>query len=199
MNVSTHRWAKAPARPMVSTGRAPATSTASTEVGDGEGRSPPLADVTLAMHLAPVANRREHPFARARRTRREVAAVLSALPPLPSFSPPLVIEFTRLGWNLLDPDGLVGAHKSAIDAVAKWLKTDDRDPGIFWHFRQAITREKRMVSDARGGAHRVAAASLRIVVRAWHPADTLDRLRVLPMTNTPDGGIRVGGSEYEPS
>jgi hypothetical protein len=108
--------------------------------------------VELPLHLAPVGNRREHPFSRARRTRREIAAVLGALkghtpPPLP-----VVFELTRTGWNALDPDGLVAALKAPIDALARWLGVDDRDLRLFWRLSQAVTRQTRI--GRRGGGRR---------------------------------------------
>jgi hypothetical protein len=138
----------------------------------------PSVDAVLPLHLAPVGNRREDYFARARRTRREIAAVLRALdgftpPPLP-----VTMLLVRTGWNKLDPDGLVSAVKAPVDALARWLGVDDRDPRLHLHLAQAVTREKRLVS--RGGLLRSeAAAAVRIVVRRWHSDDGDDPLRVL--------------------
>jgi hypothetical protein len=121
-----------------------------------------------------VGNRREHPFARARRTRREIGAVLKGVAGHTPPSPPVVFELTRTGWNRLDPDGLVAALKAPIDALAKWIGADDRDRRLFWRLAQSVTREVRC---CRG--RREAAASLRIVVRPWRPTDGDDPLRVL--------------------
>lgn len=139
---------------------------------------PPPVDVVLPLHLASVGNRREHEYARARRTRREIAAVLGALarhapPPLP-----LVVTLVRVGWNRLDVDGLVSSAKAPIDAVAEWIGVNDRDRRLFWRLAQSITREKRTVRTRRG-LRSEAASSLRILVRPWHPSDGDDPLRVL--------------------
>jgi len=136
--------------------------------------------VTIPLHVAPVGNRREHPLSRARRTRREVGAVLGALVRHSPPPPPLVIGFVRVGWNALDPDGLVAAMKAPIDALAHWLGVNDRDRRLFWRLSQAVTREtrpKRLRSGATFASE--AAASLRIIVRAWMPEDSADPLRVL--------------------
>jgi hypothetical protein len=149
------------------------TATAGRDAG-GAGPALPLVDVALPLHLAPVGNRREHPYARARRTRREIAAVLGALgghspPPLPA-----VVLLVRIGWNRLDVDGLVASVKGPIDALARWCALDDRDPRLRWHLAQSITRERRFV---RGRWQ--TACALRIVIRSWQPSDSDDPLRVL--------------------
>jgi len=163
--------------------RAPTDATASIGAGGASpslvaaGARPPgsLVDVTMALHLAPVGNRREHPMSRARRTRREIAAVLQGVagrtpPPLP-----VVLVLVRVGWNLLDVDGLVACVKGPIDALTRhWLGVDDRDRRLFWRLAQSTTRERRLVRGVRE-----AAATLRIVVRPWRCEDGDDPLRVL--------------------
>lgn len=156
----------------------PSLASATADVSEGEA-GPGVVAVALPLHLAPVGNRREHPFARARRTRREIAAVLAPLkgrtpPPLP-----VVVELTRTGWNALDPDGLVAAMKAPIDALAGWLGVDDRDRRLFWRLAQTVTRERRLERDGRGRGRWVADASVRITVRPWQEADGDDPLRVL--------------------
>jgi hypothetical protein len=142
-------------------------------IGPSTGRA--VVEVTLPLHLAPVGNRREHPLARARRTRREIAAVLGALdgrtpPPLPA-----VVLLVRVGWNALDVDGLVASVKGPIDALARWLGVDDRDRHVHWHLAQSVTRERRQSRTGRWET----ACVLRIIVRPWHPVDSDDSLRVL--------------------
>jgi hypothetical protein len=132
-----------------------------------------------------VGNRREHPYARARRTRREIGAVLGGLAGQTAPALPVVFELTRTGWNRLDPDGLVAAMKAPIDALAKWIGADDRDRRLFWRLAQSVTREVRL----RGG-RREAAASLRIVVRPWQSSEGDDPLRVL--ASAPDAVSRCG-------
>jgi hypothetical protein len=162
-----------------SVGQAAPTPTEATASGGGGTAGPGVVDVTLPLHLAPVGNRREHPLARARRTRREIAAVLGALvgrtrPPLPA-----VVLLVRVGWNRLDVDGLVASTKGPIDALAHWLEVDDRDRRLFWRLAQRVTRETRIVRRGTGPLRREAAASLLIIVRPWQPSDGDDPLRVL--------------------
>ncbi len=141
---------------------------------------PPGVRVAIPLGTSSIGNKREHPLSRARRVRREIEAVLSALaghvpPPLP-----VTIEAHRIGWNRLDPlDGLPSAMKAPLDALARWLCCDDRDPGLHLRLSQATTRAVRMVRDGRGRLNREAASSLRITVRPWRPADGDDALRVL--------------------
>jgi hypothetical protein len=152
----------------------------STETPEGSpAPGPGVVAVKVPLHLSPVGNRREHPLSRARRTRREVAAVLGALarhtpPPLPA-----VVLLVRVGWNRLDVDGLVASVKGPIDALAQWFKVDDRDPGLRWQLAQATTRERRYVRDGRGYGRWETACMVRIGVRPWQPSDGSDPLRVL--------------------
>ena len=161
-----------------SVGQAAPTPTVTTVSVDGgtAGPPPPPIVVVLPLHLAPVGNRREHPLTRARRTRREINAVLKGLvghkpPPLP-----VVFDLCRTGWNALDPDGLVASMKAPIDALAEWLGVNDRNRRLYWRLSQAVTREKRV---SRRTGRWEAAASLRIVVRRWLACDGDHRLCVL--------------------
>lgn len=140
----------------------------------------PSVRVVVPLHLAPVGNRREHEYARARRVRREITTVLEALRPHPPLTLPVTIVLLRVGWNQLDPDGLVGACKAAgLDAVCAWLDVDDRDPRLHWRLAQRITRDSRLVRDGRGRVRRETACSLAIEVRPWCIEDGDDPLRVL--------------------
>ena len=139
----------------------------------------PAVVVTLPLRTSSIGNKREHAFTRARRVRGEIGAVLAALagdepPPLP-----VTIELHRIGWNRLDPlDGLPSAMKAPLDALAHWLRCDDRDPRLYLRLSQGTTREVRHVRDGRGRVRREAASSLRISVRPWCPADGVDPLVV---------------------
>jgi hypothetical protein len=139
----------------------------------------PAVEVVIPMHLAPVGNRREHHLARARRTRQEIAAVLGALVGYRSPPLPVVVLLVRVGWNRLDVDGLVASVKGPIDALARWLGVDDRDPGLHWHLAQQVTRERRFVRGSIGHGRWETACALRIVVRPRQPGDGDDPLRVL--------------------
>jgi hypothetical protein len=139
-----------------------------------DARAAHVVAVVVPLHLAPVGNRREHWRARARRVSRTHDAIRDALAGLEPPPLPITVELVRLAWNRCDADGCVGAAKDVIDGLAIWLGVDDRDRRLHWHLAQQITRERRLV---RGRP--VAAAFLRIVVRAWRPDDGTDPLRVL--------------------
>ncbi len=148
----------------------------------------PGVSVAIPLRTSSIGNKREHPLSRARRVRRETEAVLSSLaghapPPLP-----VTVEAHRVGWNRLDPlDGLPSAMKAPLDALARWLRCDNRDPRLHLRLSQSTTRAVRMVRDGRGRLNREAASSLRITVRPWRPADGDDALRVVA---SPAGGKR---------
>jgi hypothetical protein len=172
--VGRHATLCDPGRGRASVGQAVPPHQDATASGGGRRAGPSALAVVLPLHLAPVGNRREHPMARARRTRREIAAVLEGLTGHTPPRLPAVFELTRTGWNPLDPDGLVAALKAPIDALAKWTGADDRDRRLFWRLAQSVTRERRFTRGQWG-----AASSLRIVVRPWHYTDGNDPLRVL--------------------
>lgn len=165
--------------PSLSVGPTPRDTTVAHGGAPAAAAPAPIA-VVVPLRLVSLGNRREHWRARARRVRLEITIVSAALaahtpPPLP-----VVVEIQRVGWNRLDPDGLVGAAKSGcIDAVAAWLGVDDRDRRIHWWLSQHVAREVRLVRDTRGRCRREAAASVRLTIREWQPDDGDDRLRVL--------------------
>ena len=163
-------------------GQAPGSHTDATAAVGGREAGPGalVVRVRLPLRLAAVGNRREHHFARARRTSREIGAVLDALTGHTPPELPVTIELHRVDWNPLDPDGLVGALKCALDAVAQWLCVDDRDRRLHWRLSQGTTRETRMVRYGRGGmsVRREPASSLAIVIRPWRACDGRDALRV---------------------
>lgn len=146
---------------------------------EGGGTAGPAVVVSLPLHVAPVGNRREHPLARARRTRREISIVANAMGGHEPPSLPVVVLLMRTGWNRLDVDGLVSSMKGPIDAVAAWLGVDDRDRRLHWHLAQATTRKRRCTRGRWG-----AACALGIAVRPWQPSDGEDLLRVLAAVPT---------------
>jgi hypothetical protein len=164
----------------VSVGPAPCDSTEA----HGDAPAAPLAcpvSVVVPLALRALGNRREHHLARARRTRREIGAVLAALE---SYEPPpleggVVVVLVRVAWNRCDVDGLVASMKAPIDAIASWLRVDDRDARVRWHLAQSITRAKRNAATGRMKGYDVPAAELRVVIRAWRRRDGTDPLRVL--------------------
>jgi len=141
---------------------------------------PKAVSVTVQANFAAIGNRREHWRARARRVHRELGAVTTALAGREPPSLPVTIELHRVGWNYTDADGLVGALKSPIDAVAEWLGVDDRDRRLHWRLSQSTTRAIRLVNRGHWRNVRETAGELRIVVRPWTPEDGEDALRVAP-------------------
>lgn len=73
-------------------------------------------------------NDREHFMARYRRTTAEKRIVLGMLKGTTRPTLPCTVTLVRLapGGSGLDDDNLVGALKTTRDAVAKWLRVDDR-------------------------------------------------------------------------
>ena len=73
-------------------------------------------------------NDREHHMTRARRVKRERAAVGWALRTAARPALPCTVTMTRISPSAgLDDDNLVGSLKAVRDAVADWLGVDDRD------------------------------------------------------------------------
>lgn len=95
----------------------------------------------------------EHYRSRANRRHRERGKTLDALAP---FEAPVLTEdekltvtITRFGPRLFDDDNLAYSAKSVRDGVAEWLGIDDRDPRIYWDYRQEKHREKTTLRDRR--------------------------------------------------
>jgi hypothetical protein len=176
------RAASAPAPDLASPSPSAASARPPSTPDSSDPRDAPVrrvVSVLVPLALRSLGNRREPFWTRARRTRREHAAVLSALAGLEPPPLPLVVEFVRTGWNRLDVDGLVASVKGPIDACSQWIGVDDRDPRVHWHLAQSVTRKVRIVRTGARALRREAAASLRIVVRPWTPDDLDDPLRVL--------------------
>jgi hypothetical protein len=149
-----------------SVGPAPGDATAAHGDAPATALVVPVA-VEVPLRLASVNVRRawEHWAARARRVRRERAAVRAAFrghaPPVL----PVVARLTRVGWNALDDDNLRPALKSTRDEIASWLGVDDRSPLVRWEYRQQTTRRRRFVHDGMGRGRWETACAVRIVVK----------------------------------
>jgi hypothetical protein len=143
------------------TGPAPRDATAS----HGDAPAAPLA-VEVPLRLASVNVRRawEHWAARARRVRRERAAVRAALGGHVPPGLPVVVRLTRIGWNALDDDNLRPAFKSTRDELASWLGVDDRSPLVRWEYAQETTRQRRFDRDGMGHGRWETACAVRIVI-----------------------------------
>lgn len=81
-------------------------------------------------------NLREHWAAKSKRIAAQRAKVKRRAPEwtVPS---PVVITLTRVAPRELDDDNVRGALKAHRDAVAAWLRVDDRTPLIEWKYAQA--------------------------------------------------------------
>jgi hypothetical protein len=93
--------------------------------------------VRIPVKLVSEANARDGWRAKARRAKAQRAAAKLFLgldiegPP-----PPYVITITRIGPRKLDTDNLAGCAKGLRDGVADWLRIDDGDPRLTWHYEQ---------------------------------------------------------------
>ena len=74
---------------------------------------------------------------KARKQREAVTIVLNVATRTPP-ALPLLVTVTRVapGRGLDAHDNLPGACKHVVDAVAKWLGIDDRDPRVSWRYDQ---------------------------------------------------------------
>ena len=108
--------------------------------------APPVV-VEVPLRLASVNVRKawEHWAARARRVRRERAAIGPCLSSHTPPTMPVVVRLTRIGWNALDDDNLRPAFKSTRDEIASWLGIDDRSPRVRWEYGQETTIKRRLV------------------------------------------------------
>jgi hypothetical protein len=96
----------------------------------------------------------EHPLSRARRVRKERAAVREALDRFKPPPGPWLVTLVRVAPRRLDDDNAVASMKAPRDATAAWLAVDDRDPRV------------RFVVEQERGAY-----GLRIDVLGAHGAE----------------------------
>lgn len=99
---------------------------------------------SIDMRLVSLSNQREHWSTRARRTKKERAAVGHACmyAQVPRFIPDHLrarVHIVRMGKRLFDEDNLAGACKGVQDALAEWLHVDDGDRS-----RIVFTRDQKI-------------------------------------------------------
>ncbi len=101
----------------------------------------PLAVTSTALAVPSVANRREHHYAKAKRTaaHRFVGATLGRRvfcgPDAADL--PCVVLLTRVAPKPLDNhDNLASAFKGLVDGIADVLGVDDRNPRVTWLYAQ---------------------------------------------------------------
>lgn len=108
------------------------------------------------LRLVSEANAHEHHWLRVRRATAHHEAVALHLRARRAPAPPATVTITRLAPASLDSDNLQGSAKHVRDAVAKWLRVDDRDPRVTWRVAQERSRPRIY--------------GVRLDVRAWDPA-----------------------------
>lgn len=85
---------------------------------------------------SPNAIRREHWSRGHRRVKAERRAVELMLARHRRPRLPVVVTLSRCSSGTLDDDNAVGAMKAVRDAVAAWLRVDDRDTRVTWRVEQ---------------------------------------------------------------
>ncbi|QSQ14070.1 hypothetical protein [Myxococcus landrumensis] len=118
-----------------------------------------------------VSNLREHWATRAKRTDAQKAATRRRCPEWQA-GPLLVVRLTRVAPRALDDDNLRGALKAYRDAVAQWLRVDDRTPLVSWLYAQAKGPEPLVTVEVDWGGGELAQAAAE--VRSLEQASTMD-------------------------
>jgi len=90
----------------------------------------------VPIKTASTSNLREHWAAKHKRTDAQKAATRRRCPEWTAGAL-LYVRLTRVAPRALDDDNLRGALKSVRDAVASWLRVDDRSPLVGWLYEQA--------------------------------------------------------------
>jgi hypothetical protein len=97
----------------------------------------PILTARIPVRLISEANAHTHWRERQKRAKAQRAAAKAAMgedikgPP-----PPYTITITRIAPRRLDSDNLAGAGKHVRDGIADWLRIDDGDPRLTWHYEQ---------------------------------------------------------------
>jgi len=104
----------------------------------------------VPIKTASTSNLREHWAAKHKRTDAQKAATRRRCPQWTA-APMLYVRLTRVSPRALDDDNLRGALKSVRDAIASWLRVDDRSPLVGWLYEQQKGSEPlvRVEIDAR--------------------------------------------------
>lgn len=92
--------------------------------------------LVVPIKTASTANLREHWAQKHNRTDAQKAATRRQLDKLERPDPLLAVRLTRVSPRPLDDDNLRGALKSVRDAVATWLRVDDRTCLVRWDYAQ---------------------------------------------------------------
>lgn len=89
----------------------------------------------VPVKTASTSNLREHWATKHKRTDAQKAATRRRCPQWTA-APMLYVRLTRVAPRALDDDNLRGALKSVRDAIASWLRVDDRSPLVGWLYEQ---------------------------------------------------------------
>ncbi|GEL74641.1 hypothetical protein [Myxococcus virescens] len=116
-------------------------------------------------------NLREHWAAKHKRTDAQKAATRRRCPEWKA-GPLLFVRLTRVAPRALDDDNLRGALKSVRDAVATWLRVDDRSPLVGWLYAQAKGPEPLVTVEVGWGDGPLA--------KAARDVHTLEALELIP-------------------
>lgn len=95
-----------------------------------------MIEFRVEMDAPSAPNLREHPMVRAKRVKKQRAAVARKMPKWTE-GPMLVVRLTRVAPRELDDDNLQGAMKAVRDQVAAGLRVDDASPLVRWEYAQA--------------------------------------------------------------
>lgn len=90
----------------------------------------------VPIKTASTANLREHWAQKHERTDAQKSATRRQLDKGERPGPLLVVRLTRVSPRPLDDDNLRGALKSVRDAIATWLRVDDRTCLVRWDYEQ---------------------------------------------------------------
>ena len=97
----------------------------------------------------------EHYFARQRRHATAHRVVRKALEGCARPALPVIVAMTRVARSELDFDNWVGAAKPIRDAIADFIRLNDRDPRIDWVYLQEKRSEKVRLATWDGHGNQV--------------------------------------------
>lgn len=103
-------------------------------------------DFNMPLRVVSEANQREHWATKAKRVKRQRAALLVywRADGLPEGRKPVKVRLTRWAPRALDSDNLAGAFKAVRDEIAALCGFDDRAADVEWVYRQEPSREYRV-------------------------------------------------------
>ena len=91
-------------------------------------------DLTVWVRTESEPNKREHWAAKAKRAKRQRAAVANVLQCYQRRQTPCTVRLSRIAPRKLDDDNYVIALKAVRDEVATWLGVDDGSALVSWEY-----------------------------------------------------------------